>query len=240
MPEVAGLRFILPQLVNLPDHLTNPRQLEKWKRILGILPELPLRDTPLEVISSGGRKFDFKAVDNLPALAPAEQFSDKWNAENPELYAIFPYRLIGLGKPDIELGRRAMQNRIGHYRFGWCQVDIQLALLGMAKEARSEVFLRAQRKYEKSRFPAMWTAVDGVPDQCHGSVLVKAVQSMLMQCEGERILLSPAWPKDWNTRFKLHAPFNTTIEGRISDGQVEVVKVVPESRRKDIVIMDLQ
>jgi hypothetical protein len=29
---------------------------------------------------------------------------------------------------------------------------------------------------------------------------------MLMQTVGRKILLLPAWPKNWNADFKLHAP----------------------------------
>jgi hypothetical protein len=62
---------------------------------------------------------------------------------------------------------------------------------------------------------------------------------MLMQCEGDRILLLPAWPKDWDVSFKLHAPKATTVEGVIKDGKIESLKVIPESRRKDVVICEL-
>jgi alpha-L-fucosidase 2 len=33
-----------------------------------------------------------------------------------------------------------------------------------------------------------------------------ALQLMLMQCDGKRIQLLPAWPDDWTADFKLHAP----------------------------------
>ncbi len=37
-------------------------------------------------------------------------------------------------------------------------------------------------------------------------------QAMLLQYEEDKIILFPAWPKDWDVDFKLHAPYNTTIE----------------------------
>ena len=63
-----------------------------------------------------------------------------------------------------------------------------------------------------------------------------ALQRMLMQCEGKAIRLLPAWPKEWNADFKLHAPHNTTVEGRVENGKVIDLKVTPESRRNDIVM----
>ena len=58
---------------------------------------------------------------------------------------------------------------------------------------------------------------------------------MLMQCPNNgKILLLPAWPQDWNVRFKLHAPSQTTVEGEVRDGKLTRLIVTPESRRKDV------
>ena len=63
------------------------------------------------------------------------------------------------------------------------------------------------------------------------------LQEMLLQTPGNKIVLFPAWPKDWDVDFKLHAPYNTTIEGVLKNGIVESIKVLPESRAKDVTIM---
>ena len=63
-----------------------------------------------------------------------------------------------------------------------------------------------------------------------------AFQRMLMQCDGREIRLLPAWPKEWDADFKLHAPYHTTVEGRVENGKVIGLKVTPESRRKDIIL----
>ena len=57
---------------------------------------------------------------------------------------------------------------------------------------------------------------------------------MLMQCEGNKILLLPAWPKDWDVNFKLHAPKQTTVECEVRDGKVTKLIVTPETRREDV------
>jgi hypothetical protein len=62
-----------------------------------------------------------------------------------------------------------------------------------------------------------------------------ALQNMLIQTEGNKILLFPAWPASWNVDFKVHAPKNTTVEGRFRNGKIEELNVFPESRRKDII-----
>jgi len=77
--------------------------------------------------------------------------------------------------------------------------------------------------------------MDWIPDQTHGGVLMKAFQAMLLQTDREKIYLMPAWPKDWNAEFKLHAPYKTVIEGRVEDGKLVEMKVTPASRAKDVV-----
>jgi hypothetical protein len=54
--------------------------------------------------------------------------------------------------------------------------------------------------------------------------------------DGKKIYLLPAWPKDWNVHFKLHAPYNTTVEAVVKDGKVETLKVTPESRTTDVIM----
>ncbi len=63
---------------------------------------------------------------------------------------------------------------------------------------------------------------------------------MLMQCDGKRIQLLPAWPDDWAADFKLHAPYQTTVEGHVQHGKVTQLKVVSASRAKDVVVIEAQ
>jgi hypothetical protein len=63
------------------------------------------------------------------------------------------------------------------------------------------------------------------------------LQEMLMQTVGDEIRLFPAWPREWDVDFKLHAPRNTTVSGRLKGGTLTDLVVTPESRRKDLQIM---
>ena len=67
-----------------------------------------------------------------------------------------------------------------------------------------------------------------------------ALQTMLMQCEGKNIRLFPAWPKNWDVSFKLHAPFNTTVEGIYRNGKVESLTVSPQERKDDVNVLEPQ
>lgn len=61
------------------------------------------------------------------------------------------------------------------------------------------------------------------------------MQEMLLQTDDDKIFLFPAWPTDWDVRFKLHAPYQTIIEGVVEDGKVVRIRVQPTQRQKNIV-----
>jgi hypothetical protein len=66
---------------------------------------------------------------------------------------------------------------------------------------------------------------------------MSVLQLMLLQADGDRILLLPAWPRDWDVSFKLHAPRQTTVECEFRGGRVEKLVVSPETRRKDVKVV---
>ena len=75
-----------------------------------------------------------------------------------------------------------------------------------------------------------------MPDFDHGSVTQLALQHMLVQSVGDKILLFPAWPSArWNVKFKLHLPRQTIVEGELKDEQLVSLKVTPEERTRDVV-----
>ena len=230
LPVVAGLRTVLGGLLQLPDSLTTAEQRERWQRFLGEVREIPIAE-------EAGKKW----------VKPAHVFSNRKNCENPELYAIFPYPIYGVGKPDLEIGLETFARRANKRTGGWQQDAIQAALLGQTADAKSFLLQNVttenlmggdneKAKRPDSRFPAFWGPnFDWIPDQCNGSVILSTLQYMLMQTDGKKILLLPAWPKEWNASFKLHAPYQTTVEGREENGKVGNLKLTPESRIKDIV-----
>ena len=42
---------------------------------------------------------------------------------------------------------------------------------------------------------------------------------------------------DWDVSFKLHAPHATVIEGRVKASRLVALRVTPESRRADLVVI---
>jgi hypothetical protein len=220
MPDIAGLAAVTERLLALPESLAGPDDRALWRRLRDKLPELPVRE-----------------VDGVRLLAPGASYADKRNIENPELYAVFPFRLIAVGRPGLELGLEALRRREGRGTAGWRQDDLFMAYLGLAGEARDALVQRARTKHPESRFPAFWGPnYDWVPDQDHGGVLMRALQAMLLQTAGRRILLLPAWPKDWTADFRLHAPYRTVLTGRVEHGRLVTLDVQPPERRTDVVL----
>jgi alpha-L-fucosidase 2 len=220
-PEIAGLKFVLPRLLQLPQDWITPAQRSFYEQLLKAVPGLPLKDGVLQ---------------------PAQEiYSKRQNVENPELYAVFPYRTYGVGKPDLTVGRATFEARQFRKSGGWQQDAIQAAYLGLAAAASQAVVQNFSSQNPGSRFPAFWGPnYDWIPDQDHGTVAMTALQRMLLQWEGDRIYLLPAWPKSWNVDFKLYAPNRTTVEGVFRNGKLEKLTVTPPERRQDIVIGDPQ
>ena len=137
--------------------------------------------------------------------------------------------------PDIEAAVEAYKVRLNPSHVGWTQDGMGAATLGLADQAKADILAKSQNSHPNFRFPAMWGPnFDWLPDQDHGSNLMTVLQYMVMQSSGDTIYLLPAWPKEWNVSFKLHAPKNTVIEGVYHDGKMQSLVVTPESRRKDV------
>ena len=222
-PDIAGLRWVLRGLLALPPDLASAAQRDRWQKMLQTIPELPTGE-----------------ANGVKVLLPAEKCDKSHNFENPELYAIYPFRHYGLGKPDLDLAKASFTARRFKTNGCWRQDGIQAALLGDVETARKNVIFVLTRKDKQCRFPAFWDhGSDYVPDEDNGGNGLNAVQLMLMQSEGDAIRLLPAWPSNWNAQFKLHAPHQTIVEGVVQGGKLVSLKVTPPERRKDIVGMEM-
>ena len=230
-PDIAGLKSILPRLLALPDNLTTADSRALWTKMLNDLPPLPMGKTAKGKSPPLGKGDD----DGTPIILPAEKYGTTSNSENPELYVAFPYRLYGVGKPDLDLARATFNARLFPQSTCWGQDGTQGAILGLTEVAR-RVVTDEFTAYGDEHFQWFWRPNhDWIPDLDNGGSGMITLQSMLMQCDGRRIQLLPAWPDNWTADFKLHAPYQTTVEGHVEDGKVTNLKVTPESRAQDVV-----
>lgn len=197
LPEIAGLHWNLERILGHAASFGDSAFIKRCRSFRNEIPEIPYRDT-----------------NGIRVISPGSNLGPRLNIENPELYAVFPYRLFGTGKPSLELGRNTFAWRGYKSWNGWHQDAIQAALLGHTGEAKKMVVQNFTTKHSGSKFPAFWGPnYDWIPDQDHGSVTARAIQNMLVQSEKDEILLFPAWPKEWNVAFRVSIPGNRILEG---------------------------
>jgi hypothetical protein len=224
-PDVAGLHYCLDGLIKMGAGSEKDR--EEWQRFLGEVPEVYLHEI-------NGRK----------AIAPAEVFEEKRNAENGELYPVFPFRLFGLGRGTEDIVQTTMEYRIHKNSFDykcWTQDQIHWAYAGNALEAREGLTHRFRHASTQCRFPLYGSqGPDSCPDFDHFGAGSTALQRMLVQEVDGKILLLPAWPASWDASFKLHLPAQTVIRGEVKDGELVDWSIEPASRKGDVMVFDPQ
>ncbi len=207
----------------------------KKDEMLKTIPPIPLRYIEIKDSLSPTASPELKQT-----ISPAVSWERINNVETPQLYPVFPWRIYGVGKENLELARNTYFYDPEAIKFrshvGWKQDNIWAACLGLTEEAKRLAL--AKLSNGPHRFPAFWgPGYDWTPDHNWGGSGMIGLQEMLLQTNGEQILLFPAWPKEWDIHFQLHAPGETTLEATLKDGKVTDLKVLPESRKKDIIIM---
>lgn len=225
MPTVAGIAEISRRLCELPPDIGSPQDRDLWRRMFAASPALPIAtdESTNEVRFTAAMQFD----------------PQRTNCENPNLYAIWPFNHSGLQRGNLEVGRASFASRIERFTSGWPQDGQQAARLGLAAEAAQNVTAKLRNTHRAFRFPAFWGPnFDWVPDQCHGGNLLTTVEEMLLQSVGDKIILCPAVPHDWEGTFRLRAARNTTVTAGLRGGKVAGYTVEPAGRRKDVVLGD--
>jgi len=233
-PDIAGLNNVVPRMLALP-HRSN------LQRSAQTLELKPCKTFPL-FLWELQPKASFLLTDKEMRTAfrrsfPPEKYGNTSNVENPELYVAFPYRLYGVGKPGLDLARAnvcgppfPLRHMLGP---GWNRGGNSWADYRCTKSRYSRTHLL--------RRPALLLVLEDEfrldPRPGQRGLRHDYTATMLMQCDGRRIQLLPAWPAEWTADFKLHAPYQTTVEGHVENGKVTQLKVTPSSRAKDVVIL---
>jgi len=219
---VAALQTVLERLLDLDSAYLKPENRTRWEEMLTTIPPI-----------------SFREMNGHKVIAPAKSFERINNDEIPQLYPVFPYGIYGIGKPGLDIAIDTWKYGIErpqqkHFQ-SWHQDNIFCARMGLTDEAADLTI----KKLENSprRFPTWWgPGNDWVPDHNWGGSGMIGLQEMLMQTDGNKIYLFPAWPLDWDVTFKLNAPYNTTIEGKVVDGVIKNIDVQPKERKKDVII----
>ena len=163
---------------------------------------------------------------------------------------MYPFRLYGLQRNqlDIEEAKRAWRGMVvpGHYC--WYQTGVFAARLGLSEGAKEDILFRTspslnlkvtQSNPQRSfRFPGFYSSPhDWCPDYDGAGNMANTLQEMLLQPAPEnKILLLPAWPTEWDVKFKLYAPGKTLIECEVQKGKISKLEITPRSRGRDLII----
>ena len=218
---VAGLRTVLTRLLELPSQYLTDSSRANWQLMLSRIPPM-----------------SYRQFGSYTTIAPAQVWERVNNTETPQLYPVFPWGIYGVGKPGLDTAVNTFKYDTDAIKFrsyvGWKQDNIFAARLGLTNEALQ---LTTQKlKNSGRRFPAFWgPGYDWAPDHNWGGSGMIGLQEMLLQTDGKKIFLFPAWPKDQDVHFKLHAPYNTTVEASVIHGEVQSLIVIPEDRKKDVI-----
>lgn len=234
MPVVAGMQAVLQRILALPEELVADRAY--FAKMLDLTPALPTEQREGKTV-----------------LAPAEGYAPtRHNVELPELYTVFPFRLFTAVQENDALAQDTFDSCevFGNFHArvigespsyasysGWQYVGLCAALLGRGEQSADILAHNCGLQNPGHRFPAMWGPVyDAVPDVDHGANILTQLQWMLMQTDGDKIFLLPAWKREWNVSFKLHAPQQTTVEVCYENGRLAKLAVTPESRLADVIL----
>ena len=129
----------------------------------------------------------------------------------------------------------------------WHKLDVSgqstwayAAALGWPEEAQRRALAKLSDAASPSRFPAFFgPGTDWIPDHNWGGSAMVGLQEMLVAPQPSptgKIYLLPAWPRNWDVVFRLRAPGETLINGEIAGGKLVRLDVVPDERRRDIVL----
>lgn len=218
---IAGLMTVTSHLIDYEKkHGGDTTSIAEEERFLMSLPPL-----------------NYREVDGHQVLSPAVVWSRINGTESTHLYPVFPWRIYGVGRPNLDVALNTWKYDPYVQKFkgyvSWEQTNIWAACLGQTDVAAE--YLKYKLSDGPYRFTAFWgPGHDWTPDHNWGGSGQIGLQEMLMQEAEGNIYLFPAWPKQWNVHFKLHASGNTTVEATWEGGKMVKLDVTPKSREKDI------
>lgn len=220
---IAALQVVCARLSELKEIQTDSVKSAYYTEFLNRLPEIRTRE-----------------INGHTTIAPAWLWERVNNVETPQLYPVFPWGIYGLTKENLDVALNTWKYDPDVIKFqshtGWKQDAIWAARLGLVDEAKELVYKKMQNA--ATRFPAFWGPdYDWTPDHNRGGSGMIALQEMLLQVDNEKILLFPCWDKSDNVHFKLHAPYRTTVECKLENGEIKLLNVLPKEREKDVILL---
>ena len=165
-------------------------------------------------------------VNGKTCIAPAESWRYIQNVETPQLYPVWPWRMV---RGDLAHNTYMSDSITQLHRssIGWKQDNIWAAMVGETQDAwnltmQKLVVKEPNRNSNVYRFPAFWgPGFDWMPDHNWGGSAMIGLHAMLMQEDDKgNIILLPAWPKDQDVHFRLWASNLRQVEVIYQKGKI--------------------
>ena len=223
---IEGLRAVLPEFIRLSQqHPDDGALRDNCQEFLDNLPEPAL----------GWWREDKTVEPDEVVYAPASpgpEPPELSNAENPQLYRVYPFGLSGVDSADYNLARRTFDKRNFVLYASWSMDAIWAARLGLRDEACALLAQHAA-KYNRFRYGG-WDsndnsgAADGLavaPFLDGAGMSAFALQEILLQSHGGVIRIAPALHKTWSGTFRLRAEGGFLVSADCAAGEVRVAEV---------------
>lgn len=219
-------------------------------------PNMPLRE-PVRY----GSVFDgIEQTDRYFSMAAAiGEYPEKNNAENPELYIVFPYARVGLAScaADLERAVNTFNDRRCLNSYGWSPDGVQAVRLGLINAVdvilhhclRQQIYPYGGWINAAGALPGTVTKIPktaarfitDTPQLDTTGVNMTAIQEMLLQSHdlaseetlltGGPIRLLPSIRGNWSGNFKLRARGGFLVTCQFTDGKVNRVIIESEQGR---------
>ena len=210
---IAALQVVSESLSEYYLKKGNSEKAAEWEKFRAIIPEIPYRE-----------------VNGIKCISPAESWERVQNEETPQMYPVFPWRVIRQGDERLEFAINTWQNDPDARKFrshrGWKQDAIWAACMGLTGEAEKLIL----QKFADGphRFPAFWgPGFDWTPDHNWGGSAAIALQEMILGEDAEgNVTELASWPKDWPVEYRLHGP-DGLVHTNTPSGKTSVAGLFP-------------
>ena len=207
---IAALwRVITDALAHTDDLQLTKTQIKWLQRFRDQLPPLPTYE-----------------VNGTICIAPAESWRYIQNTETPQLYPVWPWRMVR-GKLAHDTYMSDSITQVHRSSIGWKQDNIWAAMVGETEDAwkmtiSKLVVKEPNRNSNVYRFPAFWgPGFDWMPDHNWGGSAMIGLHAMLFQEDEQgNIILLPSWPQNQDVHFRLWASNQRQIEVIYRKGKI--------------------
>ncbi|WP_260703284.1 DUF5703 domain-containing protein [Edaphobacter flagellatus] len=219
---VCGLRRVVEGVLALPASSVPAKMRAYFEQLQPHLPEVQTEERDGKRVLKPAKDYDPAGINNA--------------TEFPEGYAVWPYRMYGVGTKNGSVEANNTWDTMPEKRqralgfMSWQCTPIYAALMGRHDDAMRLITEKLSDKNASARFPAFFgPGFDWIPDHNWGGSSMIGLHSMLIAPAENDVYLLPAWPREWDVEFKLHLPHNGTMQATVADGKLAKVKAVSAS-----------